>query len=339
MVNPLVSICIPVYNGEKFLKKTIESILVQTFKDFELVILGNASTDKTSEIVKNFKDSRIKYYRNEKTVLSPLNWSKATKLAKGAYVCLFHADDIYLPEIVEQQVKTLKENPDVGAVFTEANIINSEDKIVDELILKKNLKDNKYFTYKELIILLVRDVYNPLICPSLMARRELIQNLLPYDYKNYKYVFDLDMFLRMAQKANIAILPEKLMNYRIHAQQGSASLAMENRDHNELYDMLDKFISQDPSIFTKKDLDRYYCHKQWDLTVHAVKALYGNKITMAKSLLKKSISYKRFLTSLTDFHLFVKFWVSVIFLFASYVGLGTFLAKLAVAEKMKRFNR
>jgi len=90
---PLVSICIPTYNAKKTVVQTVQSILNQTYKNLEIIIVDNASTDNTLDLLQKFKDPRIKIYKNIKNIGAEKNFSRCIELAKGKYIAIFHADD------------------------------------------------------------------------------------------------------------------------------------------------------------------------------------------------------------------------------------------------------
>ena len=110
--HPKVSIGLPVYNGEKFIRKKLESLLMQTFKDFEIIISDNASTDSTSKICEEFvaKDNRIKYFRQEKTIEPILNYYYVLKKANCKYFVWTSVDDILYPEFLEKNLQILEKN-------------------------------------------------------------------------------------------------------------------------------------------------------------------------------------------------------------------------------------
>jgi len=97
---PLVSICMPVYNAENTITETIHSILEQTYGNMEILIVDNASTDNTPSLLKEFNDPRLKIYWNDVNIGAEKNFSKAVHLASGEYIAIFHSDDLYLPEMV-----------------------------------------------------------------------------------------------------------------------------------------------------------------------------------------------------------------------------------------------
>ena len=107
------SVLIPVYNGAPFIKEAVESILNQSFTDFELILLNDASPDNSEEIIKTFKDARIRYYRNEKNLGISASRNKLMTLARGEYLIVMDDDDISLPNRLEEQIKFMDSHPDV----------------------------------------------------------------------------------------------------------------------------------------------------------------------------------------------------------------------------------
>lgn len=116
---PIVSIGMPVYNGERYIKEVLDSLLVQDFKDFELIISDNASTDSTAEICQTYaaNDSRIKYHRNETNLGSTANFNGLVKLACGKYFMWVSDDDLWEPSFVSSMVESLDSNPDAVLSF------------------------------------------------------------------------------------------------------------------------------------------------------------------------------------------------------------------------------
>jgi glycosyltransferase involved in cell wall biosynthesis len=126
---PLVSIGLPVYNGEDFIEKTLESILQQTFANFELIISDNASTDSTENICRSYasKDERIRYYRNEKNLGAAKNYNQLVDMAKGKYFRWAAADDLIAPEYLALCVNTLDNNQDILVSQTKVRLIDEKD--------------------------------------------------------------------------------------------------------------------------------------------------------------------------------------------------------------------
>ena len=128
-VKSLVTVCVPVYNGESFLKETLQSIVDQTYSNIEILVGDNASEDKTPEIVKGFvsKDNRVKHLRIEKNICFSANCNRLINQASGEFIAIYHADDVYDKLMVEKQQSYLNSKKHLAGVFTSANIINSKE--------------------------------------------------------------------------------------------------------------------------------------------------------------------------------------------------------------------
>src|SRR3972149_6389718 len=140
---PVVSIGLPVYNGENYIEKAINSILSQTFKDFELIISDNASTDNTMEICKilSVKDRRIRYYRNKKNRGAAWNFNRVFQLARGKYFQWACHDDVWIPTLVERCVEVLDNMPDVALCHTRTMFIDENGEPLRSIIGSPYLDD------------------------------------------------------------------------------------------------------------------------------------------------------------------------------------------------------
>lgn len=110
---PAISVLMPVYNSEKYLNEAIESILNQTFVDFEFIIINDASNDNSENIIESYQDSRIKYFKNEKNLGVAKTLNKGLKLAQGKYIARMDSDDISLPERLYKQFKFMEVYNDI----------------------------------------------------------------------------------------------------------------------------------------------------------------------------------------------------------------------------------
>lgn len=129
---PRLSIGLPVFNGDKFLNKAIDSLLAQTFEDFELIISDNASTDKTEEICRTYaeKDQRIRYYRNEKNIGCARNFNRVFKLSSAEYFKWAAHDDLHAPNFLMKCVEVLDQNPSVILCHSQVYIIDEYGKFL-----------------------------------------------------------------------------------------------------------------------------------------------------------------------------------------------------------------
>ena len=199
-----------VYNGEEYLAEAIESVLCQSFADFELIVINDCSTDKTAEILADFEkaDSRVKVHTNEVNLRLPSSLNKAISLAQGRYIARMDADDICIADRLERQYDFMEKNQDVALsscrFFTLKNgqIASGGG---------GGRCDNE--SIKALLL-----VTNPILHPGIIARAEVIKSL-GYD-KNFTCTEDMELWTRFALGGHkIQIQPEYLMIYRLHDKQ------------------------------------------------------------------------------------------------------------------------
>jgi len=261
---PLVSVCIPMYNAEKTIGKTIASIIGQIYKNIEIIIVDNCSSDASVKIVQTFIDHRIKLIQNDTHLpCGEDNWNRCFQYANGEFMAIFHADDVYLPNMIFRQIEIFEKNPTVGSVFTQGNSINENDEIIGELKLPPEMEGSDSYTYFQL--------FNPilengdfLLCPSAMIRSELYKKLSPFRYNQFGSASDLDMWLRAAKCAPVAIINEKLMNYRISKTQGTHVLNWGRTHEADYFGVMDFHIAQNQKLneislkaMTKYNISRF----------------------------------------------------------------------------------
>jgi glycosyltransferase involved in cell wall biosynthesis len=150
---PTVSMCLPVFNGENYVAEAIESMLAQTYTDFELVITDNASTDRTEEICRKFADAdgRIRYHRNERNVGGARNQAIAADLSRGKYVRFSAHDDKVAPTHLEECVAVLEQRPDVVIAFTSTVVLDEVGAVVSEYHSTRGTAATPAERFRELI--------------------------------------------------------------------------------------------------------------------------------------------------------------------------------------------
>lgn len=126
--DPIISVCMPVFNGAQYIGASIESVLAQTYQNFRLIICDNCSTDDTADIVKKFRDPRLRCIRNEKNLGLVGNQNRCIEVAETKYVTIWHDDDIMMPENLERKVALLENNSHVGLVFSNVERIDESGK-------------------------------------------------------------------------------------------------------------------------------------------------------------------------------------------------------------------
>lgn len=200
---PFLSVIMSVFNGEKYVRETVESVLNQSFRDFEFIIVNDGSTDGTSEILRSFKDERIRIINQENRGLTK-SLNRGIGVSEGKYIGRIDCGDIAFEKKFEVQLNFLGENKDICGVGTWANLIDEKGNVIGEL---------KYPTeYEEIKKIILR--YNPFVHPSLVFRRELFDEIGPYD-ESFEYAQDYDLVLRAVSKFKIVNLPEILLNYQV----------------------------------------------------------------------------------------------------------------------------
>jgi glycosyltransferase involved in cell wall biosynthesis len=209
-MNPTVSVILPFYRNEQTLAGSVESILNQTFEDFELVLIDNNSPDPCYAIASDLaeKDSRIKIISESRQgIVYALN--KGLEHAKGMYIARMDADDTALPQRLEKQVSHLNENPDVGLIASLVNYIGDEE--LQYGFFEYVKWNNRLITYED--ISLNRFVESPLVHPSVMFRRELTEKFGPYRHGDFPE--DYELWLRFLHGGvNMSKLPEPLLDWR-----------------------------------------------------------------------------------------------------------------------------
>jgi len=205
---PSVSILLPVYNGERYLREAVESLLNQTYPHFELVILNDGSTDRTEEIILSYDDPRIVYVKNRANLGIVKTLNKGITLAKGEYIARMDADDIALPQRLEKQIDYLQADSDCDAVFTKIAKI-------DEASRRIGVWDADQQNVRHAQIVGALPQGNVLAHPTVMIRSELLKKYR-YDYRA-EGSEDYNLWLRLAADGcRLEKIEEELLLYRVH---------------------------------------------------------------------------------------------------------------------------
>lgn len=201
---PKISVIMPVYNGEKYLKEAIDSILKQTFSDFELLLINDGSTDSTEAIIKSYDDVRIVYIKNEKNLGLIKTLNKGLDIAKGEFIARMDQDDISHPERFEKQLIIFEKNPEIGVCATLFTPFNNteEHKTIEHPELHKSIKIN-------LLALCI------IGHPTVMLRKNAIDNFR-YD-ERFQAAEDYELWTRLVTSTQFYNIQESLLQYRIHS--------------------------------------------------------------------------------------------------------------------------
>lgn len=205
---PKVSVIMPAYNAQKYIAEAIDSILNQTFSNFELIIVNDASSDNTESIITSYRDPRIVYLKNETNLGVAKTLNYGLSVAQGEYIARMDADDISLPTRLEMQCNYLDANPLIAVLGTETETFLGNQIISScgwSSHLPSHIKKDLFFSCG-------------IAHPSVMIRESILKEMNGYD-PEYNGLEDYELWYRISQKYNIAVLPNVLLRYRLHENQ------------------------------------------------------------------------------------------------------------------------
>ncbi len=206
---PLVSVVMCVRDGEQYLGEAIRSILNQTYRHFEFIIVNDGSTDGTASILDRLQieDDRIRVFHQEKKGIY-FSANKGCRLAKGKYIARFDADDIAFPERLERQVTFLEQNADIAALGTAAIQINPQGQPITTFIPPVSANQIKA---------VIRH-WDPLVQPTVMMHKATFEAVNGYQ-ETYELCGDYDLWIRISERFKLANLPEPLLYWRMHSEE------------------------------------------------------------------------------------------------------------------------
>lgn len=231
-----LSVILPVYNAKEYLFEAIESILNQTFKEFELIIINDGSSDNSLEIIKLFNDSRIVLIdQDNKGLAATLNVGLA--IAKGKYIARMDADDIAYPNRFETQLEFLKKHPKVKLLGSAIEIIDKEG---------QRLCFDGPYTGSKFLKKFLKKLGNPFKHPTVIFDKDTAINLGGYNETIGKYFEDYFLWSRIAELHDIEILKEVLLKYRV-----TPGSIMSSAKNKEFSDFMIKIVNK--SCFSEED--------------------------------------------------------------------------------------
>ena len=275
-IKPLVSVILPTHNRAHLLPRSINSVLNQTYRNLELIIIDDASKDETKLLLENLiqKDDRIKYIKNKHNLGAPLSRNKGIKLAKGRYIAFQDSDDEWLPTKIEKQINVFMSNKDVDAVYCGITYCKENDKL-------NNFCPN-YCGKKLLELMLCKEIIPG--TPSIIVKKTLLENI--NGFLNVKSNQDYLLYINLAQKkANFSYVDECLVNVYEQKQGISNNISNKIKGRKSVI----KFIKDNNNI--DKSLKNISLSSQY-FRLAIFYLLDSNYKELEKNLLK-SYSYKR----------------------------------------------
>ncbi len=249
---PIISVIIPVYNGEKTIKQTIESVLNQTFSNFELIVVNDGSQDSTLKIVSNIQDPRIKIFSYSNAGLSATR-NRGISLASGEYISFIDADDVWTRDKLQAQLEALQENPYAAVAYSWTDHIDESGKF---------FRAGPHFTFigdvyaRLLLIDFIGNGSNPLIRAQAFVEVGRFDESLPA-------VEDWDMWLRLAARYHFVVVPSPQVLYRIFVN--SMSFNVRGMEKSSLR-VIERAVAQAPESVAhlkKFSLGNRYKYLTW----------------------------------------------------------------------------
>ena len=210
--NDLVSIILNCFNSEKYIRKSIESVLTQSYQHWELIVWDNFSTDNTKKIIKQFNDDRILYFCSQNHLLLGAARNEALKKSSGKYIAFLDSDDIWLPNKLDIQVRFIKENPAYKFIYSNYHIINEKGKRVIKLDLVKKPSGN-------ILIHILRN--NILVLPTILFDSSFIKLEKNLFDNNLELAEEFDLFVRILTEYKALYINIPLAEYRVHSSMTS----------------------------------------------------------------------------------------------------------------------
>ena len=267
---PLVSIIVPVFNGEKYIRECLDSVVNQCYRRTEIIVMDDASTDSTAALISLYRD-RVTYYRQPQNRGQFANVNGGIAKAHGEYITVFHADDIYMPNIVEREVAFLQRYPRAGAVFCLDVFIDALGREYGRLEIPPEVRGERPIEYPVILNALLKYKNRFLVGPSAMVRASVYQEVGFYRGEEYGIASDLEMWVRIAQKYSIGILDEHLMCYR-HGHGNSTQTYYHLRTEPEgHFRILDSCLQNGGrAVATAQALTAHEAHRAEDRLMRAI---------------------------------------------------------------------
>ena len=226
-----VTVLMPVYNGEKYLREAVDSILNQTYTNFDFLIINDGSTDNTLKILQSYNDNRIKIIDNKENLGLIQTLNKGLRLASGEFIARMDADDISLPVRLEKQINYLIKQNEVGVLGSQADIINDLGEKIDFYMVPNSHNMIAW------MLLFGRSF----IHPSVMFRRSAIEEAEGYNASSL-YMEDYELWISLVKKTRFANLSETLIKYR--TSKDSISRRMVDQQQQNVLTAKKKFIEE-----------------------------------------------------------------------------------------------
>lgn len=256
--NPLVCVCVPAYNAEGTIMASLRSILGQDYRNLKVILVDNASTDRTVAIARGLakQDARLEIAPGKVNIGGEANFTRCIELACGDYTAIYHADDVYTPEIVREEAAFLDQHPNAGAVFTGAHEIDDNGAVIGTRAVPPGLAGDKPRVFAE-VFAEVLHRGNYMIFPSALVRTAVYKNeIKAWNGAKYKTSADLDVWLRIAEQHPLGFIDQPLMNYRVSAASYSYNMSRLRTQRHDIFLVLQDYAAKYAGLFPNNRVAR-----------------------------------------------------------------------------------
>lgn len=276
MATPLLSVVLPAYNAEAYLEPALRSVLEQSFRDFELIVIDDGSTDRTGELLGNFDDRRLQVIRHELNAGLIAGLNEGIEASRGRYIARMDADDICEPTRFQRQIDCLETHPEIGVLGTAIRVIDDQGRPGAAFVMPVTPTDVEWAI----------PMLCPLAHPSVMMRTEFVKRAEGYSPAAL-HAEDYDLWCRLSRLTQIANLREPLVSVRKHAASVTSALRHTHLDAAAMVAKaeVDRRLNQDVPVQSIR------CMRSWGQTdseyaMQAVKILCAllEKLSSARSV-------------------------------------------------------
>lgn len=272
--HPRVSICIPIYQGERFLARTLDSALAQDFEDFEIIALDNGSTDRTAELLDAYEDPRLVKLRSDTVVDLPTNWSRVVEASAAPYVKLLCADDLIHRTALRKQVEILDQRPEVSLVASRRALIDDRGRVLASNLGLRGLtghRSGRDVARRTLHIGGINPVGEP---AAVMFRRADFDEIGGWN-TSLLFPMDLDLWLRLLDCGSFYGQSEELAAFRV--SDTALSAAHSKKQYGEVKTLLDSIAARPEMGIHRSDraisaLTRRMAWEAWPLRQRTMSA-------------------------------------------------------------------
>ncbi|MGV8108432.1 glycosyltransferase family 2 protein [Methanospirillum sp.] len=300
MTDPKVTVLMSVYNGDRYLNEAIDSILAQTYTDFEFLIINDASTDSTPEILVSYDDQRIRIVTNEENLGLTKSLNRGLALARGKYIARMDADDISFSHRLEIQTEFMDQHPEIGVCGSAIQFFGDKDSILSYPETPEEISISLLF-------------FCPLAHPSVMIRKNVLELYnLTYD-ETIRYAQDFELWVRCSKFTSLYNLKIPLLGLRSHHSQ----ISMKHLEQQTKYrnTIIQKNLSRLISEPSYKELSTHFHiinnNETWNIWNMNKTTLSDIRIWLIK--LQKANKRKKIFENCTFNKFIAKIWFSQTF--------------------------